>query len=379
VRILNRAIAVSGTLAVIAAFAGITVAVAVSPAQDRVVGAVPSTATPNIVDGTTFAIAKVGNKVVVGGTFTAVTDRGTGTSHARPYIFSFDATTGLVDTAFAPQLNNEVSTLLPGPTAGTVYVGGKFNSANGVAGYSKLVLLNVSNGALVTGFKAPAMNGQVMSVKVAGGRLFVGGYFTTVGSATRNGLTSLNPSTGDFDSYLDIALTGHHNYNGTGANAPVGAAKIDITPDGSKMIVIGNFKTANNGDYDQAVLIDLAAPAAVIANWHTNRYDDRCAAGAFDKWVRDVDFSPDGSYFVIVTTGGPNGSSLCDTAARWETGATGTLLQPTWADWTGGDTLLSVAVTGTAVYTGGHQRWMNNHEGGDSARQGAVARPGKQP
>ena len=72
--------------------------------------------------------------------------------------------------------------------------------------------------------------------------------------------------------------------------------------------------------------------------------------------MRDVDVSPDGSHFVVATTGAYRAGSLCDTAARWETGAIGAGQQPTWADYTGGDTLYSVAVTGTAVYVGGRTR-----------------------
>ena len=35
-------------------------------------------------------------------------------------------------------------------------------------------------------------------------------------------------------------------------------------------------------------------------------------------------------------------------------------LQPTWADYSGGDSFTAVAVTGPAVYVGGHPRWLNN-------------------
>jgi len=65
--------------------------------------------------------------------------------------------------------------------------------------------------------------------------------------------------------------------------------------------------------------------------------------------MRDVDISPDGSYFVVGTTGAFRAGSLCDAAARWERGASGSGQQPTWVDYTGGDTLYSVAFTGMTV------------------------------
>ena len=70
----------------------------------------------------------------------------------------------------------------------------------------------------------------------------------------------------------------------------------------------------------------------------------------------------------VMTTGAYRAGSLCDAA--------GPSQQPTWVDYTGGDTLSSVAVTGTAVYVGGHQHWMNNSVAGDRAGPGAVAREG---
>ena len=57
---------------------------------------------------------------------------------------------------------------------------------------------------------------------------------------------------------------------------------------------------------------------------------------------------------------------------RFETANVSSTAQPTWINWTGGDTLYSVAVTGPAVYVGGHQRWLDNPLGHDSAGPGAV-------
>ena len=90
-----------------------------------------------------------------------------------------------------------------------------------------------------------------------------------------------------------------------------------------------------------------------------------------------MDFSPDGTYFVIVANGGPTGTNgMCDAAARFETANVSATAEPTWINWTGGDSLYSVAITGPAVYVGGHQRWLDNPLGFDTAGPGAVSRPG---
>ncbi len=113
--------------------------------------------------------------------------------------------------------------------------------------------------------------------------------------------------------------------------------------------------------------------------WSTNRFDrsHSVCAGVFDTFTRDVDFSPDGSYYVVTTTGafagGANANTMCDSSSRWETNQTGN--DPTWITYTGGDTTFGLAVTGAAVYVGGHMRWENNPFQGDQAGPSG-ARPG---
>jgi hypothetical protein len=96
--------------------------------------------------------------------------------------------------------------------------------------------------------------------------------------------------------------------------------------------------------------------------------------------MRDVDFSPDGKYFVMVATGnvpltGQVGTAICDAAARFETSLPNPT-RPSWINYTGGDTLHSVVVTGAAVYVQGHNRWLNNPLGRSVAGPGAVSRRG---
>ncbi|MFE2614660.1 malectin domain-containing carbohydrate-binding protein [Micromonospora chalcea] len=352
-----------------------TPAAAAAPGHDKVVHTVPSTASPDVQDGSVDAIHDAGTKIIAGGSFTRVQNRNSDVDIARDYLLAFDKATGAVDTAFAPTLDNEVTAVTAGPTANTVFVAGKFNTVNGVT-RRKVALLDVNTGAVVTSFAPPAFNGLIKDIALVGNRLLVGGIFTTAGNPNpRGGLASLNATTGAVDSYLTTTLTENHNWDGvSGAKAGVGAEKLAVSPDGTQLVVIGNFKKADGVLHDQIVKIDLGATAATVADWNTARYTPRCKWQSFDSYVRDVAFSPDNSYFVVVTTGAPYSGTLCDTAARWEAGATGSALQPTWVDYSGGDTFLSVGISEEAVYVGGHLRWLNNSTGTDNARAGAVGR-----
>jgi hypothetical protein len=357
-------------------FGGSTVG-AVNAQQDTVVSAVPGAGTPNVSDGRVFAVTQVGSTMLIGGSFTQATSANGASTYNQPYVLAFEATTGAVNTAFAPALDGDVEALLPGPTAGTVYVGGDFNNLNGVK-YKGLVLLNVSNGSRVTTFKAPAMNGVVRSVKRSANRLYLGGTFTTLGGVAHGGIGTLDATTGALDPFMASSVAVNHSWTqaGGGAKAAVGVFKLDVTPDGSRLVAIGNFKKVDGLDREQAVMFDTSGTSAVVRpDWQTHGYEPACYSWAYDTYVRDVDISPDGTYFVIASTGGGIGT-LCDTAARFEISGSGSDVRPTWVDYAGGDSLLSVAVTGSAIYVGGHQRWLNNPDGNDYANGGAVPRPG---
>ncbi len=144
-------------------------------------------------------------------------------------------------------------------------------------------------------------------------------------------------------------------------------------------MAVGNFTTVDGLDRWQIVRIDLSTSPASVANWETDRYKRQCVS-KFDSYMRDVDVAPDGSYFLVATTGafmgGPGAGVLCDTVTRWPMDASGSGLQPAWADYTGGDTTWTVLSTGVAIYVGGHMRWENNSFRGDAAGPGAVVRQG---
>jgi PKD repeat protein len=352
-----------------------------------IANAVPAKFTPNIVDGAVKSMVQVGSLMVVGGTFTQVTPTagaGAGTTVTRNFLFAFNATTGALDTAFAPVVDGGVDAIQPTADGTGVYVGGTFLNAGGVA--TRLAEFNLSTGARVTAFNA-ALNGQISALALSGGRLFVAGTFTTVKSQVHDGLTSLNPTTGALDPYMSVNLTGNHNCGRVAgaACARVGATDMAISPDGKRMIVDGNFINAadpvNTTGYarDQIVSIQLGATQATVdPGWNTNAYTHPCQSASYDSYVRSIGWSPDGSYFVVAATGGYPSASFqdCDSASRFNASQAGLTVSPAWVDFTGRDSLYSVAVTTSAVYVGGHARWLDNPYGADNAQKGAVPRPG---
>ena len=373
---------IAGLVVAVPPTIGASVASAATPtpqagqaAHDVVVSDEPVAWTPQVKDGRILAIAQVGNTMVVGGSFANVSPANGSPVSSRSNVFAFNATNGSIINGFNPAVQGGVEALLPGPQPGTVFVAGSFSGIGGASG--KLFLLRTSDGSIVQSFQAPGFNGKITDLALVGDRLLVGGAFTASGGQSRGGLLSLNASTGALDNYLQVALTENHNWDGDGARAAIGVRAMSVNPENTQLAVIGNFKRADGLLRDQFVLIDLTDESAQVReDWRTRRYEPACFSNAFDTYVRGVEWSPDGEYAVVTTTGGPNPGTLCDTVSAWDAEATGDDVQPIWVDDTGGDTLWGVAATGAAVYVGGHQRWMNNAGGRDRPVAGSVPRPG---
>jgi hypothetical protein len=349
-----------------------SVARAVQYPQTKIVSENPADWTPWVDDGEVRALAQVGNRIFAGGTFHSVRAPGSPTSLTRTFLFAFDATTGAIDPTFAPVLDDLVNAIVPSPDGRSIIIGGRFDNVNGQR-RNNLAMLDAATGALVPSFTATATGGAVTDMVVRGNTLYVGGRFTTINGVSRPYLAALNATTGALDDRLNSVFSGTINGGDTYVDA------LDVTPDGSRMVVIGNFTTIDGQSRPQIAQFDLTTNPFTLANWRTTRLQSACA-NVFASWVEDVDYSPDGSYFALVTTGafrgGVNAGVMCDTASRWETYAEGTSLQPTWIDYAGGDTQVGVAVTDAAIYTAGHQRWMNSPYVGDAEGPGAVARQG---
>lgn len=342
-------------------------AVADSPAG-QVVSERPSTATPHVLDGRVLSVVEVGDTMVLGGTFTRARNADNATEVSRSRLLAFDAASGRLSTTFLPQPNGTVNVVVPAGDGTSVYVGGSFTSIGGAA-RKNLARVRLSDGAVLPDFNTGAISGAVRDLRLSGGRLWVAGAFTHLGGRAQTALATVDPTTGRVTDYMALPVRGTHNGGATNIT------KIDVTPDGSQLVGVGNFDTVGGVQRRQMMVLDTTGPSAAVG-FGTQFYRGECAS-VFDTYMRDVDVSPDGSFFVVSTTGAHRGAtSPCDTTARFETASTGDAAVPSWIDTTGGDTTYAVEVTGSAVYTGGHARWQNNPYAGDRAGQGAVARPG---
>jgi hypothetical protein len=366
------AVLVAATVALGAALVPAAPTAAAPPAvtHGALVNPNPLDRTPHVMNGRTEAVLDLGSRVIVGGTFTTVKRHNEPAELDRPYLFAYDKASGAIDTTFLPRPNGKVTALLRASDGG-VLVSGQFKAIGGRA-IPYVAKIDATTGAASATF-APRPDGMVYDMHQAGGHLYLGGTFSKVGTTNRTNFAAVDPGTGAVRTAGSAAF----------ASAPRGITRImrfDVSPDGKKLVAIGNFARVGGQLRENVAVLDLTpAGGSTVAGWRTDRYRDLTCGSERSPWdtpIYDVDMAPNGAWFVIVTTGGPAGTAkLCDSAARWETGTAG-VANPTWVNWTGGDSLTSVAVTGAAVYVAGHHKWLDNPQGRDSAGPGAVARNG---
>ncbi len=328
--------------------------------------------------GSVRAIAQVGDKIVLGGDFDEARPYDSGSFLDRDGLLAFDRTTGALEPLSLP-INGIVNTLLPAG-GNRVFVGGDFTIQVGSSTRSDLILVDLAANTAVasfnSGFAPVPGNGQgvVKDLKLAKGRLWVAGTFTHVQGSPRKGLTTLNPTTGQRSDFSKIVAAG------TFKGGTTGVEKIDVTPDGRRLFAIGNFTSMGGVARVQFAALDINGTAAALANYRVQSFQAPCP-WVGNSYPTDLDISPDGAYLVVTTTGAKGAeTSLCDSISRFETGASGVNVRPSWVDHTGGDSVTAVEIANGIVYIGGHFRYLNNphsdigEQGETIPRDGAVAR-----
>ncbi|MCX7001523.1 MAG: hypothetical protein NT106_14705, partial [Candidatus Sumerlaeota bacterium] len=141
-----------------------------------------------VTNGPVNAIVRTPDKVYIGGEFTHV---GPVTGGGVP----LDVTTGAPALGF-PKVNGTISSCVPDGLGGW-YIGGDFDKVGGIIRNNVAHIL--ANGSVDLTWDPNATGGDyptVNALAVSGSTVYAGGYFTSIGGQTRNGIAALNAATG---------------------------------------------------------------------------------------------------------------------------------------------------------------------------------------
>jgi hypothetical protein len=339
--------------------------------QSAVVSEIPATNTPQLVPSAGIdrpratSVARLNGHIYVGGFFGAASDSG-GTTTGLQNLFSFTEPTNRIDDGvgeFAAAANGEVFALDAGN--GALYVGGGFRRINGTV-TGPVAKLDPATGAVDSLFDSPITSGAVNQVILKDDVLYVGGTFP-------GHLLALDPETGDDTGNIAITLADPI----PNAFGPVAIFKFAITNAGDRLVATGNFRQVNGSSRTRVFVADIDTTGALtLDDWYYPGFAKPCSTTEPRRiaQLRGVDWSPDGSYFIVVGTGqisrrgdvwhpgvvNPPDTTVCDGAGRFNMSDD---TKPQWINYTGGDSVWAAAATGPAVYVQGHFQLWDNWDG----------------
>jgi hypothetical protein len=383
-RKLPRTLAWYGASAVVAVLAVGAAGLAPAAAATGPVSATPAAGTPQLATtGTTTEqirqLVDCGGTMYAVGTFTSISQGAT--TFTRNNIFSFSDTAPYTVTSWDPNVNGEVNTIaFAGGNCADAYIGGKFTLVGSTA-VKNIAEINTTTGAVVSAFKSNS-SGQVETILAAKGHLLTGGFFKGInGSSTDPYYVSLNPVTGKDDGYLNLAVSGHYVYSGVKTNNTE-IYNQQLSPSGNDVLVEGDFTSVGGVGRQQIFMLALGASQGTVSAWNSAQFSQFCAVNR-PFYIQAATWSPDGSEVYIADTGrNPHNwnhtfplTGLCSAVAAFPATQSGTL-NPDWINYTGCDSLYSVAADSSAVYVGGAERWADNANGCNHPGAGSVDAPG---
>ncbi|ABS03311.1 DUF7594 domain-containing protein [Kineococcus radiotolerans] len=209
-------------------------------------------------DGVAWATTTAGGTVFVGGTFTAIRPPGApaGTGQVpRTNLAAFDAATG-EPTGCAPAFTLKEGTatvraLAVSPDGATLYVGGSFDTVDGVA-RQHLAALDLATCRLRTDF-TPLPQGPVRALAVDARTVWLGGSFTAVGTTARSKAAAVaavgTPDQGRLTAW-DPSLDDD-------------VLALALRPGGGQVVIGGSFDTVGGTVSHGLTVVDAASGTAV--------------------------------------------------------------------------------------------------------------------
>lgn len=266
--------------------------------------------------GTVYAIARLGDRTIIGGEFTTVG----GLPRRNLAALLSD---GSVDPSWNPSPDGIVYALATDSFGTRLFVGGTFVSIGG-APRQRVAALDAITGLAVDGWAADA-NDTVFSLARSGERLYVGGRYTSLGITTLKRLAAVDVAT----SAVVTGFRPRPNWTVRG---------VGVAPDGAHVYAVGGF--------------DLIGGQARKYAAELNATDGSATA-----------FSPTDTGFSLAMALSPDGSRLffATTNNRLYAYDPAVSNDPVFIVQTSGDTQ-AIAVSQTEVYIGGHFSWIGSNK-----------------
>ncbi|THG30797.1 beta strand repeat-containing protein [Naasia lichenicola] len=223
-----------------------------------VIPTVSSDVLPTVqIDGIIWSTVIVGNTVYAGGSFANARPAGNAAgvgNIARSNLLAFNLQTGALITSFNPTVNGTVNSVAASPDGSRLYIGGAFTTVNGVT-RNRVAAFDTATGSLVTAF-APSFNATVQAVTATNSTVFVGGSFTAVGGTTRTRVAAVSASSG--------ALTAFN------ASADAQVLALALSPDGGKLVIGGHFTTLNGSNNPGLGMGAVNTTTGASVAWNVN-------------------------------------------------------------------------------------------------------------
>jgi hypothetical protein len=275
----------------VAALCALLTLLALVPAAQATIATRPLTTWQT--DGRVNAIMQIGGITYVGGKFTQVFDHA-GHVDAVSNLAAFDASGNFV-SSWQPTANGTVKTIATDGSGGVI-IGGSFTKING-SGRPHIAKI-LANGTLVakTTFAAEA-DGDVQALAVSGGRLYMGGQFSTVDGQPRSFLGAVSVTNGSLDPSWTPFVDGRvDGLEVAGANVVAGGFFLNAGSAGTGHASIAAFDDSSgalqsgyigHSPSSAVVSMDVGADGSIYAG-HFNNHMERFTPTGATGW--DVRF-----------------------------------------------------------------------------------------
>lgn len=206
-------------------------------------------------------------------------------------IAAVDAATG--NLLWQIPANGDVRALALSPDGSRLYVGGGFNTVDGVT-HKHLLVVNTADHSIVSPWKGTA-SGMVRDLVLNGDTLFVGGTFAKLNGVAGKGLGAVNATTGvrdgAFNHFTDLDVEG-------------------LALTSSSLLVVGKFTQVDGQPRASLAAINLSDYS--LSSWAPRRF----CSGCDTYW----DVQTDGTWAYVGASGGGGNFaaiSLTTGSQRW--------------------------------------------------------------